>query len=231
MADDIRKTLTARLEESIRVDVISGALAAEQKLPLAQLADRYDVSITPLREALQRLAQQGLVVLDAQVGARVASVSLDDAEDIYEVRLLLEPEAVERSVTRSDERWLARLTEAMDRLRTASVTLDALVASGGSQASTNDGWIAWGDAHHEFHSVLVDGCGSPRLRQFLDILHQHAERYRNLARGGGEIMRSVLAEHEHVFEVASSGDAEAAAEATADHLRLSVDILRKIIEL
>lgn len=227
----MRRTLAGRLEDSLRLDVISGALMAGQKLPLGELAKRYDVSITPLREALQRLAEQGLVVLDAQVGARVASVSLQDAEDIYEVRLLLEPAAVQRSVAYSDEDWLARLEAAMDRLRAASVSLDAVTASGAGSDASRESWNQWGVAHSEFHSVLVDACGSPWLRQFIEILHQHAERYRNLARGGGGIMREVLAEHENLFTIAYNRDADAAGAATTDHLRISMEILRKIIDL
>lgn len=227
--EDLKKTLTARLEETIRLDVISGALPPGQKLRLAELADRYGVSITPLREALQRLAQNGLVVLDAQVGARVSAVSLHDAEDIYDIRLLLEPEAVSRSVGHADDTWLKELSAAMDELRAASVALDAEASSDGELARAR--WAAWGTAHNAFHAVLVDRCGSQWLRHFIEILHQHSERYRNLARGGGDVMRAVLDEHEHLFGVATSGDADAAAAATQSHLRLSMEILAKIVDL
>lgn len=182
------------------------------------------MSITPLREALQRLAQQGLVVLDAQLGARVAGVSREDVEDVYQVRLLLEPPAVEQSVVRGGDRWLEELVAAMERLRETSRSLDGSSTTV-DELVTKERLTAWGAAHRQFHMVLIDACGSAWLRQFIDVLHQHGERYCNLAQERDETMQSALELHERIFEAAVNADASAASTATADHLRVSIEIL------
>ena len=76
------------------------------------LAQAWNLSATPLREALRTLAGEGLVVLDAQRGARIAPVSEQELTEVYELRLIVEPLAFRLSVLASDEAWLDRLDAA-----------------------------------------------------------------------------------------------------------------------
>ncbi len=85
-----RSTLTAQLEDALRVDIIEGVLVPGQRLRAADLSKRYGVSATPFREALQRLAAQRLVDLDPRFGATVADISRAELRDIYQMRDLLE---------------------------------------------------------------------------------------------------------------------------------------------
>ena len=86
----------------LRAGILSGELAPGSRLVVADLADRYGVSPTPLREALRRLAAEGLVEWLPQRGARVASATRRDAEDLYELRLALEPVALGQSIAEAD---------------------------------------------------------------------------------------------------------------------------------
>ncbi len=81
-----RATLTTQLEDALRLDIIEGVLAPGQRLRSAELTDRYQVSATPLREALQRLAAQNLVEIDPRFGATVAPISRSDLHDTYWLR-------------------------------------------------------------------------------------------------------------------------------------------------
>src|SRR5690242_19785121 len=91
------------VEERLRAAILQGELEPGQRLHANDLADRWDVSATPLREAFQRLASDGLVEMLPQRGARVTDVSIEEAGQIYELRLLLEPLCLRRSLEASDD--------------------------------------------------------------------------------------------------------------------------------
>src|SRR6266568_9381375 len=77
------------VEKQLRRDILFGVFTPGERLLAADLAKRYTVSPTPLREALQRLATDGLLVMTPQRGVRVAPLPLDSAREIYELRYLL----------------------------------------------------------------------------------------------------------------------------------------------
>ena len=81
-----RATLALQLEAALRADILSGELAPGQRLRAAEIAPRYGVSATPLREAFQRLAVEGLVILDPRLGAAVSQLSRDDLRSITDAR-------------------------------------------------------------------------------------------------------------------------------------------------
>src|ERR671915_1528247 len=100
-----RATLATQLEDALRVDIIEGVLTPGQRLRASDLTQRYGVSATPLREALQRLAAQNLVELGPRLGATVAPISESELRDIYFLRQMLETVALERSIAHGDEAW------------------------------------------------------------------------------------------------------------------------------
>src|SRR5262245_36826481 len=91
------------VEERLRGAILRGELEPGQRLHANGLAERWAVSATPLREAFQRLASDGLVQVLPQRGARVADLSVEDAAEIYELRLLLEPVCLRQSLERADD--------------------------------------------------------------------------------------------------------------------------------
>lgn len=218
-----RETVASRLESAIRSDIIFGVLRPGERLRTKELSDRYGVSATPLREALMRLAEQGLVSLDPHMGARIPPISIDDVRDIYSTRLIIEPRIIERSVREGDEAWLQRLARAMEELRSAS-------APSGDVPGTVRDSVAWSSAHREFHTELLAGCESSWLRYFAGILYAHAERYCNLARGDQSDPRSHLVEHERLFEAAFARNPQEAAAALTAHLSNSLKFLEKIVK-
>src|SRR6266567_7034052 len=93
------------VEQRLRRDVLSGEFAPGERLLAATLVKRYAVSPTSLREALQRLATDGLLTMTPQRGVRVAPISLRSAKEIYELRCLLEPLALSKSLLRVNTEW------------------------------------------------------------------------------------------------------------------------------
>lgn len=216
----LRDTLAGRVEVAVRRDILSGALPPAARLRTADLSVRYGVSATPLREALQRLAEQGLVDLDPQIGARVADASLDDAREIYELRLLLEPRALEQSISAGGDGWLDDVEDAMARLRAVSRP---------SARRATASAAAWSEAHQAFHRALLAACDSVWLRRYIELLHPHAERYRNLARGTERVDRNELAEHEAMFRAVMERDRKAAVAGLENHLQTSMAVLEQVL--
>src|SRR5215468_5062472 len=119
MADHAPTTRAEWAHTRLKAAILTGELAPGTKLVAEELAARWAVSPTPLREAFQRLGGHGLVELTSQRGARVAPFSLDEAAELYELRLLLEPRALRASLEASDEAHRGDVRAAHDRYRAA----------------------------------------------------------------------------------------------------------------
>src|SRR2546423_2810206 len=95
-------TRADRIYRELRADILSGRLCPGQRLPFAELCERYDVSIGVLREVLPRLTEQGLVSAEPQIGFRVTSVSEDDLVQLTEARDTIEPLVLRQSIEHGD---------------------------------------------------------------------------------------------------------------------------------
>jgi DNA-binding GntR family transcriptional regulator len=110
-------TMTDALVESLRTSILSGDFSPGDHLRQSDLAERYGVSRIPLRDALGRLAGDGLVEFDQHRNARVVQLNVDDVSEIYAIRVALEPMAAERAVEQADDaasQQLIQLSETMD---------------------------------------------------------------------------------------------------------------------
>src|SRR3954447_4370065 len=115
-------TRTHWVDTRLRRQILSGALAPGTKLRAEHLAETLGVSPTPLREAFQRLVGEGLVVIEPQRGARVAPIDGDDALELYDLRILLEPLAMRASLARTDAQHAEEVADAYLRLAARSTT-------------------------------------------------------------------------------------------------------------
>jgi len=209
-----RATLTTQIADELRNDIIAGAFAPGQRLTTAELTVRYQVSATPLREALQHLAAQGMVDIDPRLGTSVPPISRAHLRDTYAVRELLEVEAVKRSIENADTAWAARLGELFVEFQEAV-----------NKSGKESGVLSWSAAHRAFHEGLMANCDSPWLKSLINMITDHSERYRMLSARLG--VRDPIAEHHAIYQAAISRDAEAAAEALREHLRLTVKVLEE----
>lgn len=216
-----RATLAAQVEEAIRFDILSGALEPGKRLRASELSDRYGVSATPLREALQRLAAQNLVELGPRLGATVSPISVNELEDIYHLREVLETIALERSIKFGDELWVANVNRTFEAFQRITVTVELVTSTGvaPSRADTR----AWSSAHRAFHDSTYEACGSPWLLRFVATLSDHSERYRMLSWRSG--VRQSLAEHPSIREAVIARDTAAALDLLRRHLSSTVELL------
>lgn len=199
------------VDSLLRRAILSGELRPGQKLLGEKLAEQWGVSATPLRESFQRLAGEGLVVIEPQRGARVAPIGAHDAAEVYELRLLLDPVALRGSIDAAsvgDEVDVDYVVQ-VDR------AYDALLAQ--HRSST-----AFHDAHHEFHLALVRWCPNQRLVRQVDQLLDQSQRYQALG-GGAHRRGDAAAEHRALRDAAVQGDADAAVATLVAHLRATLE--------
>ena len=193
----------------VRELILSGELAPGAVLPQASLAQQIGISTTPLREALRRLKQEGLVELDAHRDARVRPLDAAEARDLLEMRRSLDPLAASLAAQRRTEDDLAAVGAALDGL-------DALDAAPS---------LAQLESHHRFHAAIHRASHNALLVDVLDGLWVKTDRYRRhgLESGRCDEERDARAdEHRRLFEAVRDGDAETAAELMRRHVETSL---------
>ncbi len=200
------------VEQQLRRDILFGEFAPGERLLAAGLAKRYAVSLTPLREALQRLAADGLITLTPQRGVCVAPISLRSAEEIYELRCFLEPLALSKSLMRVDEEWRENVQ------RTYAQLVDLL-------NDDNHGIVVAEDSNRAFHQALLSRCESQWLLNIVTMLSNHCIRYRFLSfrNRGGRV--GLLEEHQAIYDACMCGDSNAATQALEYHIRSTLKSL------
>ena len=139
----------------LRKAIFSGALSVGASLGEVEISAQLGVSRSPLREAAQRLVQEGILVAVPGRGMSVAVIEGEQIDDVYEMRLAIEAQAVRRIVRAGDPKTLENIGRALDELVAASAGDDAR---------------AIGDADLEFHQVLVDAAGSDRMTRAMATL-------------------------------------------------------------
>ncbi|MEV3991659.1 GntR family transcriptional regulator [Streptomyces sp. NPDC049837] len=189
--------------EAIKHAILTGQLPPGKPLVETELAARYGVSKTPVREALKTLAGTGLVVMSQYKGATVRTVDAAMAREVYDVRLLLEPEALRRTVTRR-----ASLDAAHQALADADAAADRAERS---------------LANREFHRALYLPCGNPLLARMLDEVRDQAALVSTVAWSAQPSWRQEADEHREILSLARAGDAEGAARALRVHIASFVE--------
>jgi DNA-binding GntR family transcriptional regulator len=138
----------------IRSDIIFGRLAPDEKLKLERLKERYGVSVSTLREILNRLASEGFVVAEGQRGFEVAPISADNLRELSSLRTLLECYALELSFAAGDMEWEGQVVAAHYKLHQMEVRMLA------GDESIREQWKRY---DWEFHQALISACGSREL--------------------------------------------------------------------
>lgn len=218
-ADDLRSqedssTLASRVGHQLRERIIMGELAPGEPLRFDGLRKHYGISVTPLREALSILMSEGLVIQAGQRGFRVAPMSLEEFEEISELRIELEGEALLRSVRSGDEGWEIRVLAAQHRLSKASTKV--LESSQGIDE-------AWELRHRELHLELLSSCQSPWRLKFCRQLHDQFDRYRRLAGVNPRVSQAIIrTEEDEIVRAALDRDPELARDLLVNHIDRSV---------
>ncbi len=193
------------VDQRLRHAILSGELAPDERLITATLCERFSVSPTPLREALQRLAAEGLVEITPQRGARVAALSARDWLEIIELRAILERRALRDSFAHASDADFG----AMERAREG---LAALVMA--AQAAP----LALAAANRALHDALLAKATSRQLIRMITVLNAQSMRYHVLALARSDTKSLVLPHDEELRLAVDERDSGQVAEILSAHL-------------
>jgi DNA-binding GntR family transcriptional regulator len=212
---DAPKSQTSFAYARLRADILGGNLVPGERLKIADLASALEVSPGAIREALSRLVPEQLVVSRDQKGFVVAPLSIEDLEDLTDLRCEVEAIALRRAVARGDSDWEASVLASAHRLRRTPQT-----NSKDAPNITAD----WAERHASLHTALVAACGSSRLMGLHGQLYQQSERYRGLS-GHFDTHRDVEAEHQELVDAALDRDADRLVKLMLAHIRKTTTII------
>lgn len=196
-----------QLYTAIQKDLISGKFEAGLKLKISELQRRYDTGLSPLREALNRLAAQGSIEQHGQKGFRVPPLCYDDIVDIRDTRIHIECQALKQSILNGDTEWESKLISAKYRLDKIRLSLADIQT--------------WEAAHEEFHLALISACPSQRLNEYAHQLNSHMDRYRRIADPDVGMRDTLDEQHGELLELILKGDIDGAVNTLEKHIKLS----------
>lgn len=213
--DPIKRSLVReRVYATLRDWIVRGTLRPSEKMRDVELADRLGVSRTPVREALQRLEDEGLVQTAPNRWTRVSPLDVADARRLYPIIWSLEALAVRVAGARLDARDLREMAEANDRLARALRRRNAAEAS---------------SADRDFHAVLVRGSENPELIRILEDLKVKLRRLESTYFGGSLVAAPSVVEHHRILNALRQRRIEAAAQRVEANWRNSLDRLSRYI--
>lgn len=195
--------LVEQVYEALRAQLRGGELEVGQPLQELQLAERLGVSRTPVREAMARLASEGLLATERR-SYTVPALTRRDIDDIYELRFLLEPAALRR---------IAPLTA--DRAVRASI--DAALADAASAHRDGDS-AGFRDANVRYRAAWLALVPNPRLVRTIELYADHMQHIRALTLGDAGVRAIVLRGLQRITAALAAGDGDAAAAALHAHL-------------
>ena len=200
--DRYSQTLRERVQERLQHLILTGAIPAGSRLNESEIAVELNVSRGPIREAIQWLASDGLVVMEPHRGAYVRSLTAEDVSELYEMRIALEVHAARLTARTASDALRRKLQKLLDQ------TSEILEKDNAHYPITLD-----------IHQAVISGCGVPRLERAILSLHKELALAR--ARSGYKPMRAkaALQEHDAIVKAVRCGDDKGAAEAMYDHLQ------------
>jgi DNA-binding GntR family transcriptional regulator len=209
-------TVASSVYDQIRLDILTGDLRPGEKLRSEFLRGRYKAGISPVREALNRLATERLVSREDQRGFHVAGVSKADLIELTKTRCWLEEIALRESIEKGDDAWEEKIVLAFHRLSRTPRSSDETTYVFNAN---------WERLHSDFHNALLASCDSHWLLGFCQQLVDQADRYRQLAAAVSYPKRNERDEHLALMEAALNRDADSAAAIQCAHIRKTADIV------
>ncbi len=207
------------LEESVLLkledEILSGELKRGDTLTEASLTARLGASRTPVRAALHRLAEDGLIEIAPNKGAVVIGVTAEDLIDIYKIRIRLEGLASREAA--------ARISEEDKRLLTDSVELSEFYIRKRDTEKLKE-------LDSEFHGIIYKASGNRLLYKTLSDLHKKIKRYRKLSLSVTNRLERSVEEHREILNAILNGDTEQADRLTARHIEAALENLISVFE-
>jgi DNA-binding GntR family transcriptional regulator len=211
-------TQASTVYDRLQEDILTGELKPGLKLRLKDLIEKYDTGNSPLREALNRLSANGMVVREENRGFRVPPAQEKELVELTKTRCWLEEIGLRESIANGNADWEERIVLAFHWLTRAA---SKEKTTGKSQYTIRE----WEKHHQEFHIALISACGSEILLKYCAELHKLSFRYRNLAEVVAYRGMHELEEHRDLQEAVLNRDADLAVKLLKKHYEVTSEIL------
>jgi len=208
------RTLSAMITDQLRQAILDGTYPAGAQLRQDALGEAYGVSRIPVREALFQLEAEGLVRIVPQKGAIVSELSLDEINDVFDLRVLLEPRMLAESAPHFSADDFAALEQVQKRF-------EAAIAAGDRSE--------WGQINAEFHMAMYVQARQPRTQSIVMALLQTSDRYTRMQLSTVEAMGIAEREHAQMIALCREGRIEEACDFLKQHIEaVRSDLLRVV---
>jgi DNA-binding GntR family transcriptional regulator len=200
-----RQSLTSAVADKLREMIIRGEIQEGEQLRQDALADEFQVSRIPIREALRQIEAEGLIKIVAHHGAIVSSLSSDEIGELFDIRALLECEVLRLSIPNLKEEDFKRaeaILEAFDR----ALWTESEVGS-------------WGRLNYQFHSTLYSRANRPRFMSIIQALNNNGDRYTRLHLYLTRGFEQVRTEHHALLDLCRKREADAACDLLKRHIQ------------
>jgi len=209
-AQQVDDTTRSKAYKELRRSVIMGHRRPGERLNLDELTRTYNTSITPLRDALQMLAQEGLITIKPRSGYFVSRLTLKELRELYEVREILEMVVIERAVPRITEECLQQFEH----------------FHAGYTGDDDEAYDRYTDENRRFHYLLAEATGNHELAEMLGHLHDRLARFMVL-RGAGKTQEET---HARIIQALRAHDVTTACQTMRDEIRETRDtVLDRVI--
>lgn len=198
-----RQTVAEGLVEVLREAILNGDIPEGEQLRQDAIAKKYDVSRIPVREALRQLEAEGLIISQAHRSAVVASLSLKEVEELFEIRAALEPKLLETALPHLTEGDFARAEQTLDDYDKA----------------LEEGDVAqWGELNRTFHNSLFEKADRAQTLAIINSLGQKVDRYTRMQLQFTDGVRRAQDEHREILRLCRAGKGEDASKLLEDHI-------------
>jgi DNA-binding GntR family transcriptional regulator len=208
--EPIRKTISEAVADRLRAEIRSGALAPGSRLRQADVAERFRVSTTPVREAFATLEREGLVVSAPHRGVEVFHATVKDLQETYEIRIPLETLATELAVPNMTDEDLAELAALIEQM-----------------SATRGDPVGYGRLNAAFHARIYRCAERPKLERLIADLREASAAYLRLYATIAPGPEETHAEHTAIFDACRARAPKRAAKAMTAHLQHTVDFVSK----
>ena len=201
----VQKPLKELVYLELKHKILTGEIVSQTRLMEIDLSEKMNVSRTPIREAIKRLADDGLVKVEPRRGAYVANISIKDMLDVFEVREDMEGFVAKLAAQRISD-------EEKEQLREIAGEYEAAI----EKADDKENII---ELDEKFHNFIVKCCGNETLSELVKYVQELSLRFRYLYYNDFSLYESTAEQHNRIMEAINSGNEEVARDEADAHVR------------
>lgn len=200
----VQKPLKELVYLELKHKILTGEIASQTRLMEIDLSEKMNVSRTPIREAIKRLADDGLVKVEPRRGAYVANISIKDMLDVFEVREDMEGFVAKLASQRITE-------EQKEELKKIAAEYEAATKKPNKESII--------ELDEKFHNYIVECCNNETLSELINYVQELSLRFRYLYYGDFSLYEAASEQHNRIMEAISRGDGEEARKEADAHVK------------